>query len=262
MTRALIFDSHLHLTDSRFAEDRTGVLERARAAGVAEMVTVATDPADAADCVRLASDEPGIWASAGLHPHEAGAFSAETLLELEGLLDHETVVAVGETGLDFYYENAPRHIQTEAFRAQAELAVRTGLPLIVHSREADAETAEIIHEFDGRVTGALHCFTGGLGLLEAGLAADWYVSFSGIVTFAKELEQAVRHVPAERLLIETDSPYLAPVPRRGKRNEPSFLPHTCHRVAELRDSPSEEIAALTRRNALRFYGLPDTSGAK
>jgi TatD DNase family protein len=222
------------------------------------MVTVATNPADAADCVRLASDEPGIWASAGLHPHEAAAFSASALTEIASLLDHEAVVAVGETGLDFYYENAPREVQTEAFRAQAELAASHGLPLIVHSREADTETAAVIDDFKGRVTGVLHCFTGGRELLEVGLAADWHVSFSGIVTFAKELEEIVRRVPVERLLIETDSPYLAPAPKRGKRNEPSFLPHTCRRVAELRGSTAEEVAALTRRNARRFYGLPET----
>jgi TatD DNase family protein len=224
------------------------------------MVTVATNPADAAACVRLVSNEPGIWASAGLHPHEAGAFSESTLLEIQGLLDHEAVVAVGETGLDFYYENAPRDLQTDAFRAQAELADRNSFPLIVHSRDADLETASIIQEFEGRVIGVLHCFTGGRDLLEVGLAADWYVSFSGIVTFAKELEDAVRVVPAERLLIETDSPYLAPAPKRGRRNEPSFLPHTCRRVAELRDSTVEEVGALTRENARRFYKLPGTLG--
>lgn len=257
MTRAALFDSHLHLTDSRLADDREAVLARAREAGVREMVTVGTDPEDARQALRLAAADEGIWASAGLHPHDALRFSEEILSQLAALAEEPRVVAIGETGLDFFYDNSPRTEQLECFRAQMGLAEGCGLPVIVHSREADAETAQVLSEFAGRVSGVLHCFTGGAALLEAGLEAGWYVSFSGIATFAGELEESVRRVPEDRLLIETDSPYLAPVPKRGRRNEPAFLPFTCDRVAAIRGIASEELAASTRSNALRFYQLTD-----
>lgn len=256
MSEIQLFDSHLHLSDSAFDEDRRAVLQRARDAGVAELVTVASDPADAARSIDLARAFPTVWATAGLHPHAAAAFSTEVLTELEALAALPDVVAVGETGLDFHYDNAPREEQQHAFRCQLQLAERTGLPVVVHSRDADLETAALIAEFAGRVLGVLHCFTGGHELLETGLEAGWFVSFSGIVTFKKfDGEKAVRHVPADRLLIETDSPYLSPVPRRGRRNEPSFLIHTCRRVAEIRGERLEATAEITRANALRFYHL-------
>lgn len=256
------FDSHLHLTDARFEEDRGDVLARAREAGVREMVTVATDPADARRCVELARAESGVWATAGLHPHDAGRFSASLLDEVRELTSLPEVVAVGETGLDFHYDNAPRDLQRESFRAHLELAAETGLPTVVHSREADEETAAILREFAGRCRGVLHCFTGGDALLDAGLEADWHVSFSGILTFGgAAMEAQARRVPEDRLLVETDSPYLAPVPRRGRRNEPAWVLHTCGRLAELRGVPPEQMVAATRRNARAFYGLGPASGA-
>ena len=254
--KAPAFDSHLHLTDSRFDEDRRDVLARARADGVGEMVTVATNPTDARAALELAEREERIWATAGLHPHEALDYSDGVLDELRRLAGRERVVAIGETGLDFHYENAPRSGQIESFLAQMELAGELGLPVVVHSRDADRETADLIRRFEGRVCGVLHCFTGGEQLLEAGLSAGWYISFSGIVTFAAEVAERVAGVPDDRLLIETDSPYLAPVPRRGRRNEPAFLTFTCARVAELRGRGAEEIAELTRGNARELYGLP------
>lgn len=250
------FDSHLHLTDSRFDADRAEALRRARAAGVEEMVTVGTDPADARDAIELARAETGIWATAGLHPHDARRFSPRLLEEIRSLAAEDEVVAVGETGLDFHYENSPRPVQLESFRAHLALAEELGLPVIVHSREADRETAETIEAFAGRVRGVLHCFTGGDLLLEAGLEADWYVSFSGIVTFGgPQLENRARRVPEERLLAETDSPYLAPAPRRGRRNEPAFLLHTCAHLATLRGVDTSALVASTRRNARILYGL-------
>ncbi len=250
------FDSHLHLTDPRFDADRSEALSRARAAGVVEMVTIASHPGDARAAAELARTEPGVWATAGLHPHEASSFGDDTLAEITALAARPEVVAIGETGLDYHYDNAPRDVQRESFRAQLELAARSGLPIVVHSRDADGDTLALVEEFGPRVAGVLHCFTAGEGLLAGGLDAGWYVSFSGIVTFAASLEAAVRRVPDDRLLIETDSPYLSPVPVRGRRNEPAHLPHTCAAVAVIRGERPERIARLTARNARRFYGLP------
>lgn len=255
MSRLPAFDSHLHLTDRRFDDDREAVLERARRAGVREMVTVGTGPEDARAAIRLASATPGVWATVGLHPHEASRFTDAVLEELRGLAAEPAVVAIGETGLDFHYENSPRDEQRECFRAQMELAAELALPVVVHSRDADRETAGMVRHFAGRVVGILHCFTGGPELLDAGLEAGWSVSFSGIATFAPELAESVTRVPDDRLLIETDSPYLAPVPKRGRRNEPAFLPFTRAHVANLRDRPEREVAEATRRNARALYRL-------
>lgn len=219
------------------------------------MVTIATDPDDSRRAIRLAEAETGLWASAGLHPHDAAQFSAGLFREIEDLSRSEAVVALGETGLDYHYDHAPREMQIESFRAHLDAGSRTGLPVVVHSRAADEDTGELLAEFAGRATGVLHCFTAGRALLETGLELGWFVSFSGIVSFAQELAPLVRAVPDDCLLIETDSPYLAPVPKRGRRNEPAFLPFTCEAVARLRGSEPDEIASLTRANARRFYGV-------
>jgi TatD DNase family protein len=253
-----LFDSHLHLTDKAFADDRAAVLQRAREAGVEGTVSVATHPEDAQAALELARATPGVWSTAGLHPHEADRFGADTVSAIESLIREPEVVAVGETGLDFFYDNAPKAEQQQAFEAQLDLAARTGLPAVVHSRDADAETAALIREFRGRARGVLHCFTGGMELLEQALDADWYVSYSGIVTFkAFDAAERVRRVPDDRLLIETDSPYLAPVPNRGRRNEPAFLAHTCGAVADIRQDSAESVASLTLRNAHEFYSLTE-----
>lgn len=253
-----LFDSHAHLTDDRFAAELDEVLQRAKAAGVAAVVSIASTPEDARRAIELARryGEPRVMASAGIHPHEATRFDPGVLAELEMLAKSPEVVAIGETGLDFYYENAPRNAQLEAFRAQLELARELELPVVVHSREADEETASMLAEFADRVSGVLHCFSGGDALLEGALACDWYVSFSGLVTFAKfAAAEQVRRVPRERLLIETDSPYLAPVPKRGRRNEPAFVSHVARRLADLRGEDPERLAEATYRNACRLYGM-------
>ncbi|WP_420634850.1 TatD family hydrolase [Candidatus Palauibacter sp.] len=255
MTRPDLFDSHLHLTAARFFPDLGEVLERARRRGVGGMVTVASNPEDASDAVALAVGTQGLWATAGLHPHEADRTSASLLAEIERIAAAPEVVAIGETGLDFHYDNAARAAQIENFEAHLGLADRLGLPIVVHSRSAEADTAALVREYGDGVSGVLHCFTGGEALLDAALEADWYVSFSGLITFVAELAGPARAVPADRLLIETDAPYLAPVPRRGRRNEPGFLPHTCERLAELRGMSFDDTAAATTANARRFYGL-------
>lgn len=250
------FDSHCHLTDGRLADDRREVIRRAREQGVGEMVTVGTNPGDGIAAAELAAATRGVWATAGLHPHEAGDWSPEVGHRIEDLLARPEIVAVGETGYDLYYENSPREEQGASFRAHMEMAAETGLPLIVHTREADAETREMVEAYRGSVRGVLHCYTGGMELLESAVDAGWWVSFSGIVTFAGfDGAERVRAVPDDRLLVETDSPYLAPVPERGERNEPAFVRHTAAALAEIRGEEPAETAALTRRNARRFYGL-------
>lgn len=252
-----MFDSHLHLTADRFDGEVDEVVRRAVAAGVSRMVTVATDPSDGRSALDIARDHPGVvYATAGLHPHDASSWTDETEAELRMLLAEPEVVAVGEAGLDFHYDNSPRSIQREAFEAQLDLAVETALPIVVHSRDADEAMMEILLDRGPDVTGILHCFTGGDALLETGLDAGWYVSFGGIVTFNSfDGADRVRRVPADRLLVETDAPYLAPVPMRGRRNEPAFLRHTCARLAELRGVSTDELVMETTRAALAFYGL-------
>ena len=252
-----MFDSHLHLTSEQFSGDVDEVIRRARAAGVSRMVTISTDPHDGREVLALVRRYPDVlFGTAGLHPHDASAWSEEAEAEIRALLQEPEIVAVGEAGLDFHYDHSPRAIQREAFEAQLDLAAAHDLPIIVHSRDADETMLEVLLDRGNDVRGVLHCFTGGDALLEAGLEAGWYVSFGGITTFHSfDAEDRVRRVPHERLMIETDSPYLAPVPKRGKRNEPSFLPHVCSRVAGLRGVSPEELAAQTTATALRFYGI-------
>jgi TatD DNase family protein len=255
-----LFDSHAHLTDESFAAELDASLARAAQRGVAAVVSVASDMDDAGAAIELArsASRPRIWATAGIHPHEAERWTPESAARLERLAGSEPVVAIGETGLDFYYDNAPRRRQIETFRAQLDLAGRLALPVVVHSRAADEDTATLIQELSEQVVGVLHCFSGGTELLQVGLAAGWYVSFSGLVTFKNYRDQdLVRAVPGERLLVETDSPYLAPVPKRGRRNEPAFLEYTVRRLAEIRGEEPEEVAELTFENACRVYGLAE-----
>jgi len=251
-----LFDSHLHLTDSAFEEDRTAVLARARRAGVTAMVTVASDPDDARAALDLARRQTGVWCTAGLHPHDAHRWDATAREAISDLARQPKVVALGETGLDFHYDRSPRSTQAASFEAHLDLAAATGLPVVVHSRSADSEMIEFIARYSGRVRGVLHCFSGGAELLEAGLDAGWWISFAGMVTFRSfDGAELVRRVPAERLLIETDSPYLAPVPERGRRNEPAFVGHTCAAVAELRGAAPRDVARQSFDNACAVYGV-------
>lgn len=253
----MLFDSHCHLTADAFDADRSEVLARAREAGIAGLVTVASTPSDARDALSLARGHRGVWCTAGVHPHEAAlGVGHEVLDELRVLVAEPEVVAVGECGLDFHYDLAPRTTQREVFEAQIDLARETGLPLVVHSRSADAEMIEALRGLPAGVRGVLHCFTGSDALLDAGLEAGWWISFSGIVTFRRfDQQHQVRAVPDDRLLVETDAPYLAPVPHRGRRNEPAYVRETARVVAEVRGIAPDELAALTWANARRFYAL-------
>ena len=251
-----LFDTHCHLTDDRFSGEVAEVVARAFEANVLRLVTIASDVADSAAALSLAR-EHGIQCSAGIHPHAASGFSPAAMQEIWGFLQEPEVVAVGETGLDFHYDNSPRGMQLESFEAHLDLAAETGLPVVVHSRSADMEMAEVLRRRGREVRGVLHCFSGSDDLFEAGLEAGWYFSFGGMVTFKSFAgETHLNRVPWDRLMLETDSPYLAPVPMRGRRNEPSLLPHTCAAVANFRGVGREEAGVRTFETALDFYGLP------
>jgi TatD DNase family protein len=249
-----MFDSHCHLTDEQFGADRADVIARAWAAGLSGLVTIASDAADARAALELARSDARIRSTAGIHPHVAELARPgdyDDIIELAALPE---VVAIGETGLDYHYDNSPRARQRTSFERHIRIAADTGLPLVVHSRSADDDTAAMVGS--AGVAGVLHCFAGGASLLDAALEAGWYVSFAGLVTFRTFAgAELLRAVPSDRLLLETDSPYLAPVPHRGRRNEPALVVETCRAVALLRGEPEAEVADRATANARRFYGL-------
>lgn len=249
-----LIDSHAHLADDRILPQVEDVVERARAAGLVGIVTLGTDAEDAATHLAVAERFPDVWSTAGIHPHAARTFGEETMARVREMLAHPRVVAVGETGLDYHYDFSPRDVQRRSFAAHLELSRQTGLPIVVHAREADDDLIAILREAGEGTVGVLHSFSSGGKLLEAGLELGWYVGFSGMITFKKyEGADFVRRVPADRILVETDTPYLAPVPHRGKTNEPAFVPHVAAKAAELRGEDPEAFAARTVENTRRFY---------
>ena len=253
-----LIDSHAHLADERILPDVDGVVERARAAGLAGIVSIATDAEDARTNLGLAERFDDVWCTAGIHPHAASTASDEAFAVVRELVARPKVVALGETGLDYHYDFSPRDVQREAFARHLELARETGLPVIVHAREADDDLRALLREAGRGTVGVLHSFSSGRALLEEALAMGWYASFSGMITFKKfDGLDFVRMVPADRIMVETDTPYLAPVPNRGRTNEPAFVVHTARRAAEIRGEDPEEFARLTLENTRRFYGKMD-----
>jgi len=252
-----VFDSHCHLTDGRFDEDRAAVVIGARQAGVKRLVTIASNLEDARSAVALASAHAGVWSTAGVHPHEVSEAREGDLEEIRELAtSRPEVVAIGETGLDFFYDHSPRDLQRRWFEVQIDLAHELELPLVIHSREAEDDTIALIRNAPPSTRMVLHCFSGSMRLLEAGLDVGCYVSFSGMVTFAKfDRHEAVRAVPRDRMLAETDSPYLAPVPHRGMRNEPAFVARIIETLAGIREESVEAVVSATTANANRFYAL-------
>jgi TatD DNase family protein len=251
----VLVDSHCHLDFADFAAERHAVIARARSAGVETMLTISTR-LDEFDGVRtIAEAHDGIWCSVGAHPHEAKDHAGLAAPELVALAAHPKVVGIGETGLDFHYDLSPRDTQERVFRTHIEASRESGLPLIVHAREADREVARILEE-ERPPPGVMHCFSSGRGLAEAAVALGFYISISGIVTFrnAEELRAIVRDLPLDRLLVETDAPYLAPVPHRGKRNEPAFVTATAAAVAALKGVEPQHLAAVTSANFFRLFG--------
>jgi TatD DNase family protein len=251
----MLVDSHCHLDFPDFAAEREAIIARARSAGVGTMLTIGTR-LDEFDGVRaIAEAYAEIWCSVGAHPHEAKDHSALVPQELAALAAHPKVVGIGETGLDFHYDLSPRDIQERVFRVHIDASRQTGLPLIVHAREADREVARILEE-ERPPPGVMHCFSSGRALAEAAIALGFYISISGIVTFrnAEELRAIVRDLPLDRLLVETDAPYLTPVPYRGKRNEPAFVAVTAAAVAALKRVEPQHLARVTSANFFRLFG--------
>ena len=251
-------DSHAHLGDPAFAEDRPAVVERARQTGAVGIVCIGESIAAAERASALAAQHPGFcWATAGIHPHDAATFDAPADIPALRELIAGGAVAVGECGLDYHYDHSPRDKQRATFAAQLALAAETRKPVVVHTREAEQDTMAMVRDAgNAGIRGVLHCYTGSHVLAEVGLAAGWYVSFSGIVTFKKwEDDDLLRLVPHDRLLVESDAPYLAPVPQRGKRNEPAFVSFTVARLAAARGVEPALLAEQTIANTRRLFSL-------
>jgi TatD DNase family protein len=251
-------DSHVHLADPAFDADRDAVIDAARQAGARALICVGESP-DAADRARtIAAAHPGfIWHTAGMHPHDAANVDlSRDLPRVRAHLDGGAV-AIGECGLDYHYDHSPRDVQRQVFGAQLQLAASVDKPVVVHTREAVDDTAAMIREAgQAGVLGVLHCFTGPAGLGDVAIAAGWYVSFSGVVTFKKWTDDdLLRAIPGDRILLESDAPYLAPVPHRGKRNEPAYVSLTLMKVATARAMPSDALGELVVSNTARFFGL-------
>jgi TatD DNase family protein len=250
----MLVDSHCHLDFPDFAAELAAIIARARSAGVETILTISTRLDEFPGVRTIAEAHEEVWCSVGAHPHEAKDHAELAPEELTALAAHPKVVGIGETGLDFHYDLSPRDIQERVFRTHIAAAHATGLPLVVHAREADREVARILEE-ERPPPGVMHCFSSGRALAETALAIGFYISISGIVTFrnAEDLRATVRDVPLDRLLVETDAPYLAPVPYRGKRNEPAFVAATAAAVADLKGLKPEALAAATSANFFRLF---------
>lgn len=258
---SLVFvDSHCHLDFREYADDRETILARAKAAGVRYMVNICTKPEELPQILATADAFPHIFATIGVHPHDAE--EAKSLMPVPELVDwlakglqHPKVIGIGETGLDYYYDHSPRAQQREIFQAHIDVNIRSGVPLCIHTRDAETETIELLQAAQGKATGLIHCFSGTSWLAKEALDLGFYISISGIATFqkAEEIREVVKFVPLDRLLLETDAPFLAPVPYRGKRNEPSFLVETAKVVAELKQMPIADLARQTTQNFFTLF---------
>lgn len=255
----MLIDSHCHLDGGRFAEDREAVIERALAAGVKLMLAIGTGegPPDLEVALRLAEQYPFFYATAGVHPHDAAKWTDDCIPQLRSILQHRKVVGLGEIGLDYHYDFSPRDVQQQVFASQLQIAGQAGKPIIIHAREAWPDIFALLeqHWVPAGLPGIMHCFTGGPAEAERSLAMGFLISFSGIVTYSKapDVQEAAQVTPLDRMLVETDSPYLAPLPHRGKRNEPAFVVETVRKIAELKQISFEEVAAATTANFLRLF---------
>lgn len=252
----MFVDSHCHLNYKGLIEQRADVLTRARDSGVSAMLNISTREREWDDVIGLAEQEKDVWASVGIHPHEADQHVGMDCAKLVAKSAHPRVVAIGETGLDYYYDKSDRAQQCTGFREHIKASRQTGLPIIIHTRDAEADTAVILTEEmrEGAFTGVIHCFTASAEFARIALDLGLYISLSGIVTFknAKDLQDVAKWLPADRLLVETDAPFLAPIPHRGRTGEPAFVADTARFVAQLRDVPPETLAQQTSDN---FYDL-------
>jgi TatD DNase family protein len=259
-----LIDSHCHLDFPDFADELDAVVERARAAGVERLVTISTRVRRGARLVDLAERFPNVYFTIGTHPHQAAEEAEPDTAAIRGFAAHPKCVGIGEAGLDYHYDYAPRDLAARVFRAQIAMARELELPLVIHARDADADVAAILREemAAGSFQAVLHCFTSSRTLAETGLELGLYVSFSGVLTFKNsgELRAIARDVPLDRVLVETDAPFLAPVPHRGRRNEPAFVVETARALAEAKGVDGSTIAAATRANTLRLFAKMDREG--
>jgi len=255
----MFVDSHCHLDDKRFADDLDAVLDRAATAGVDRILTIGTGdgPPEIDRAVRLADRYPQVYASIGVHPHDAAKVTDQTYDDLRALSTHAKVIAFGEIGLDYHYDFSPREIQREVFIEQLKLAQAVNLPIAIHTREAWDDTISILREhWSGR--GLMHCFTGDPTQAREALAMGFHLSYGGVLTFktAENVRESARITPPDRLLIETDAPYLAPIPHRGKRNEPAMMVETARKLAEVLEITVDAVAALTTANFEQLFAPP------
>lgn len=254
----LLFDTHVHLNARQFVEDKEAAIERAFEAGVKEMVVVGFDDETIPLAIEIAESYESIYAAVGWHPVDAIDCTAEKLTWIESLATHPKVVAIGEMGLDYYWDTSPKDVQEEVFRKQIQLAKKVHLPIIIHNRDATEDVLRILEEEKAHeIGGIMHCFSGNVAQAERSLAMNFYISLGGPVTFknAKEPKEVAKVIPLERLLIETDAPYLAPHPYRGKRNEPAYVTLVAKQIATLRDLSYEEICMITTENAHKVFRL-------
>jgi TatD DNase family protein len=253
-----LIDSHCHLDSAEFDNDREAVIERALAAGVGHMLAIGTGngPPDLEAALRLAERHSAFFATVGIHPHDAAKAGPDDFIRLTDLLSHPKILAVAEIGLDYHYDFSPREVQQSVFIKQMGIAAEARKPIVIHTREAWDDTLALIerHWTPHRIGGIMHCFSGGPEEARRAIDLGFYLSFGGIVTFPKALavQQAAKFAPHDRILIETDAPYLAPVPKRGKRNEPALMVHTARKLAELRGESYEELCAATTENFNRL----------
>src|SRR5919108_1258482 len=256
----MLIDSHAHIQGPEYDTDIQNVLERAREAGVAKIIVVggAGELSSNEAAVALAESHPGLYATVGMHPHDAKDVGEEEIEKLNQLTAKPKVVAVGETGLDFYYNHSPHEVQRKIFARFIQMACETGLPLVVHERDAFNDTAELLrNEGGGQVRGVVHCFTGDYQAAQKYLDLGFYLSFTGIITFknAEPLRDVVRAVPLEKMFVETDSPYLTPVPHRGKRNEPAYVHFIAETIAKVKGLSFEEVARVTTHNVRELFRI-------
>lgn len=254
----LIFDTHCHLDDAKFDEDREEAYRRMTEARVTRCVCVGSDLESSRRCMALAETHPGVYAAAGVHPHEAKDAPPDYLDRLTDMLAHPRVKALGEIGLDYYYDLSPRDVQARVMGEQVDLAVKLGKPAIFHIRDAHGDMVDFFRSRKQLPEGIIHCFSGSPEIAREYVKMGFYISFAGPLTFKKapHLQAAAREVPLDRLLVETDSPYLAPEPVRGRRNEPANVQYTLRKLAELREIPEEDMAEITWNNACALYGIP------
>jgi TatD DNase family protein len=258
-----LIDTHCHLDFDAFDSDRDDILGRAARAGVSQIITIGIDLVTSRQAIDLSKAHDEVYATVGIHPHSACPLSSEDIVELSTLAHEPKVVAYGEIGLDFYRNYQPHSVQTDCFRLQLELARELNLPVVIHDREAHHDTLQVLQEQCAwEMGGTMHCFSGDLTFAHRCLDLGFYLTIAGPVTFNKShtLQDVARNCPLDRLLLETDAPFLAPVPKRGKRNEPSYLVHTAAKVAALRGLPPEEVARQTTANARRLFRLPEPAG--